>query len=184
MSKDPHPMSESIEGLPDVREVLGIGPADPVLLKRFGPPYYTEEQVKAYASVLLSLQGGNSSSSASLPAAPDGATEGQHTAGHGWDFDAQDFGRHLFEEWRRAEDRGLRPWVQQSDTRQKMWRGIAVAAARYLYAVGRHIPAEIDASSPSEASAGTLPPDEPIPSPRQVEPPIRDEKTKSQERSG
>jgi hypothetical protein len=184
MSKDPHPMSESIEEI--VAALRAPSFQQDSQWHHDKAVYATKPRglLEAAASVLLSLQGGNSSSSASLPAAPDGATEGQHTAGHGWDFDAQDFGRHLFEEWRRAEDRGLRPWVQQSDTRQKMWRGIAVAAARYLYAVGRHIPAEIDASSPSEASAGTLPPDEPIPSPRQVEPPIRDEKTKSQERSG
>jgi hypothetical protein len=46
-------MSE--KDLPDVREVLGLDPADPKVTKLFGPPYYTEEQVKAYAaSVLLS----------------------------------------------------------------------------------------------------------------------------------
>ena len=36
----------------DVREVLGIAPIDPDIERRFGPPTYTEEQVKAYHAAL------------------------------------------------------------------------------------------------------------------------------------
>jgi hypothetical protein len=77
MSKDPHPMSESIEGL--VEEIRAhLESSAPPLLEDYCLEDYLLHRV---ASVLLSIQGGNSSSSASLPAAPDGATEVQHSAG-------------------------------------------------------------------------------------------------------
>jgi hypothetical protein len=83
MSKDPHPMSESIEGLVEeltpVLEMCEAGKGhNPGMIS---VPTEKFRSLLEAASVLLSLQGGNSSSSASLPAAPDGATESQHSAG-------------------------------------------------------------------------------------------------------
>ncbi len=36
----------------DVRAVLGLAPVDPDILRRFGPPTYTEKEVRAYADAL------------------------------------------------------------------------------------------------------------------------------------
>lgn len=37
----------------DAREILALPPADPDAVRRFGPPTYSEEQVRAYATALV-----------------------------------------------------------------------------------------------------------------------------------
>ena len=45
---DPPPEPTDGSGETDVRSVLGLAPVEPDIERRFGPPTYTEEQVKAY----------------------------------------------------------------------------------------------------------------------------------------
>src|SRR4051812_577939 len=58
-------------------------------------------------------------------------------AGAGIGFDTEDFGAALYASfWRRNNARDLEPWATQAEAIRKMWRCIALDAARYLLGPG------------------------------------------------
>jgi hypothetical protein len=45
--------NDKLDELPPVRATLGLEPTTPALIERFGPPLFTEQQVKAYGLALI-----------------------------------------------------------------------------------------------------------------------------------
>ncbi len=59
----------------DIRQVLGLPPAHPETLRSFGPPLYTEDQVKAYAAAMLDAAGAEGPAPVSAPLEREGVVE-------------------------------------------------------------------------------------------------------------